>query len=106
MTSPTETIETLHPDPGKQGARVDAARYRLMREALLQVIPDAAPGLAFGALADAVRPLLAGTAFGDASVMWHVTTVKLDLEARGRVERLPGRGPQRLIRSAQYAGDA
>ena len=106
MPKTSPMIEALNPDPRKQGTRVDATRYRLVRDALLQVIPGAAPGIAFSALGEAVRPLLSGTAFGEASVMWHVTTVKLDLEARGLVERLPGRGPQRVVRAPQYAGDA
>lgn len=99
-----EMFDALHPDPTKSGTRLNAARYRLVRDALLEVIPAEPPGVAFSELADLVRPLLAGTAFGDASVGWHVTTVKLDLEARGRVERLPGKGRQRVIRSPQYAG--
>ena len=32
----------------------------------------------------------------DGSINWYVTTVKLDLEARGVVERIPGKSPQRL----------
>lgn len=106
MTDTAEMFDALHPDPNKQSTRVNAVRYRLMRDALLAVIPAEAPGVAFAELPALVRPLLAGSAFGDASVMWHVTTVKLDLEARGRVERLPGRGPQRLVLAPQYAGDA
>ena len=30
------------------------------------------------------------------SISWYVTTVKLDLEARGLLERVPGATPQRL----------
>jgi hypothetical protein len=33
-----------------------------------------------------------------ASVGWYVTTVKLDLEARKRIERVPGSNPQLLRR--------
>jgi hypothetical protein len=102
----TEMFDALHPDPTKAGTRLNAERYRLMRDALLAVIPAEPPGVAFSDLAERVRPLLAGTAFGDASIKWHVTTVKLDLEARGRVERVAGRGPQRVVLSPQYAGDA
>ena len=34
------------------------------------------------------------------SIMWYVTTVKLDLEVKGELERVPGARPQRLRRSA------
>ncbi len=32
----------------------------------------------------------------DGSISWYVTTVKLDLEARKVIERVPGSRPQRL----------
>lgn len=32
----------------------------------------------------------------DGSVGWYVTTIKLDLEARRLIERVPGKSPQRL----------
>jgi hypothetical protein len=35
-----------------------------------------------------------GTSEG--SISWYVTTVKLDLEARGLIARVPGSHPQRL----------
>ncbi len=35
----------------------------------------------------------------DDLVAWYTVTVKLDLEARGLIKRLPGSGPQRLVRS-------
>jgi hypothetical protein len=30
------------------------------------------------------------------SVSWYTTTVKLDLEVKGEIERIPGSSPQRL----------
>jgi len=32
------------------------------------------------------------------STGWYTTTVKLDLEAKGEIERVPGSTPQRLRR--------
>ena len=32
----------------------------------------------------------------EGSVSWYVTIVKLDLEARGELERIPGSSPQNL----------
>jgi len=32
----------------------------------------------------------------EGSVSWYFTTVKLDLEARGILERVPGERPQRI----------
>ena len=32
------------------------------------------------------------------SINWHVTTVKLELEVRGEIARVPGARPQKVIR--------
>lgn len=94
-------VTTLHP-AGKNGVRIDGARYDTMRQALLAEIPRRADGVAFGALADLVRPHLDPDAFDeDTSVQWYVVTVKQDLEARGLVEQVPKASPQRLRRVAR-----
>jgi hypothetical protein len=32
----------------------------------------------------------------EGSISWYATMVKLDLEARGEIERIPGSSPQRI----------
>lgn len=94
-----ERILTLHPDPEKQGVRIRRSAYDALSQALLQVIPKSAEGVPFGDLAELVEPLLADSAFPpDASIPWYVVAVKQDLEARGTIEQVEGRGPQRLRR--------
>lgn len=97
-----ETIEALNPHPGKAPTRVNRAHYEAYRCALLRVIPESASGVAFGDLADLVTPHLSPEVASATKPMWWVTTVKLDLEARGLIERIPSVSPQRLrrIRSA------
>jgi len=87
----SEKIMTLHPE-GKEGVNIDKAKYDAVREAILAIIGDRGE-MPFGELADAVGKRL--TDF-DGSVGWYTTTVKLDLEARGEIERVPGSGPQQL----------
>lgn len=89
-----ERILAQHPDPNKHGVRISRAKYDVVRAAIRDSLRDAGP-LGFEGLSRAVETKLAGGF--DGSVSWYVTTVKLDLEARGEVERLPGSGPQ-LIR--------
>jgi hypothetical protein len=97
MTS--DRFQTLHPDPAKNGVRIDAAKYELMKRALLKVIPRGKRDVAFRELRTLVEPHLDPAVFGpDDSRAWYVTVVKQDLEARGRIEQVPGRGPQRLRR--------
>ena len=94
----TERVLTLHPS-GKQGVRIERVKYDAMVAALLAVTPATAPGVPFRGLADRVRPHLPAEVFpAGVSVSWYVTTVKLDLEARGALRRLKG-SPQRLVRA-------
>ena len=88
----TERVLTLHPE-GKNGVSVDKQKYLVVREAILEVL-RAAGEMTFKALTEDVRQELEGTF--DGSISWYVTTVKLDLEARGEIERIPGKKPQHL----------
>ncbi len=92
----SEMFQALHPDPSKNGTRVTKATYEAYRAALLQVIPAAEEGISFVELSDAVTPLLSQELLDNTSPGWWVTTVKLDLEARGLIERIPGTGKQRV----------
>lgn len=87
-----ERFQTLHPQ-GKQGVNIDKARYELIRQAILDSI--AAEGeMPFASLAQEVAMRL--TEPFDGSIGWYTITVKLDLEARGQIERVPGKSPQVL----------
>jgi hypothetical protein len=87
-----ERIMTLHPQ-GKQGANIDRAKYDVIRAAIIESIRELGE-IAFPDLAGAVASRV-GCSF-QGSVSWYVTTIKLDLEARGVIERVPGETPQRL----------
>lgn len=92
----SERIKTLHPD-GKQGVNIDKAKYDAVAAAILSSI-QAAGVLPFGDLAAAVTSRLPADFEG--SIGWYTTTVKLDLEARGLIERVPGATPQQVRLSA------
>ena len=102
MTTATmadERILTLHPE-GKQGVRIDRRKYEGMKRAILKVTPRRAPGVRFTELRQLVRAHLPETVYTpDVSISWYLTTVKLDLEARRLIARVPGSGPQRLVRT-------
>lgn len=51
-------------------------------------------GITFADLHTAVTTQLDGNF--DGSIGWYLTTVKLDLEARNIIERIPGSNPQQL----------
>lgn len=87
-----EKILTLHPQ-GKQGVNISKEKYDTVRRAIVDSLADRGE-MSFWGLVEDVNRKLADN-FGG-SVNWYVTTVKLDLEARGRIERLAGSSPQRL----------
>ena len=93
-----ETVDALHPDPDKNGRPVDRESYEAMKAVLLRVIPADAEGVRFSALKGLARPHLPPGTKAHASPGWWATTVKLDLEARGMIERVPGASPQRVRR--------
>ena len=94
----TEMYEALHPDPTKKGARVTKATYDAYRDAFMQVIPSDETGIELQALIDGIVHHLPPELQQSTSPGWWMMTVKLDLEARGAIERVPGKGKQRVRR--------
>lgn len=87
-----EKIRTLHPQ-GKQGVNISRAKYDTIREDILKVTGEQGE-IRFKDLPAAVEAVLEEPF--DGSLSWYVTTIKLDLEARDLIERVPGSSPQRL----------
>lgn len=88
-----DIIHTLHPEK-KQGVNISKEKYEMIREAILCVL-EVQKEMPFMKLTRAVEKELKGNF--DGSVTWYVTTVKLDLEARGKIKRVPNSRPQ-LVR--------
>ena len=88
-----DRILTLHPEK-KQGVSISKEKYEIIRNAILSVL-HAQKEMTFMKLTRAVEKEVDGKFEG--SVTWYVTTVKLDLEARGKVKRVLHSRPQ-LIR--------
>ncbi len=88
-----DTILTQHPQ-GKQGVNISRAKYDTVCAAIVAVLREH-ESLTFAGLTAAVGQRLAGSFEG--SISWYVTTVKLDLEARGMVARVPHTRPQRVV---------
>ena len=85
-----DTIRTLHPEK-KQGVKISKEKYEIIRKAILCVL-QTEKEITFMNLSRAVEKEVNGNFEG--SVTWYVTTVKLDLEARGQVKRVPNSRPQ------------
>jgi hypothetical protein len=86
-------ILTRHPDPGKSGVNISKRKYDQIRDAILEELVGGRE-VTFQGLTRAVEHKLRGRF--DGSIPWYVVTVKLDLEARRLIERIPDSSPQRL----------
>jgi hypothetical protein len=85
-----DMIRTLHPEK-KQGVNISKTKYEMIRNAILSTL-HSEKEMTFMNLSRAVEKEVNGSFEG--SVTWYVTTVKLDLEARGVVKRVPHSRPQ------------
>ena len=85
-----DMIRTLHPQK-KQGVNISKEKYEIIRKAILNTL-HSQKEITFMKLSRAVEKEVNGNFEG--SVNWYVTAVKLDLEARGQVKRVPNSRPQ------------
>jgi len=83
-------IRTLHPQK-KQGVNINREKYEIIRKTILSVLRTQKE-MSFMKLSRAVEKEVNGNFEG--SVLWYVTTVKLDMEARGEIKRVPNSRPQ------------
>lgn len=100
MTQAKKICQT--PTTGKSGTtRIPLWKYTCVREAILAAIDAAgSEGILFKDLGEAVRVRLTPEDLNDlGSLMWHVTTVKLDMEVEGDIIRAKGQSPQRVLRA-------
>jgi len=88
-----DVIRTLHPEK-KQGVNINKQKYETIRTAILSTL-EVEKEMTFMNLSRAVEKKVNGNF--DGSVTWYVTTVKLDMEARGEIKRVPNSRPQ-LVR--------
>ena len=89
---PEEKILTLHPQ-GKQGVNILLRRYTIIKNFILKTIRQRKE-ITFEELCDMAEEELTDTF--DGKVLWYLVTVKLDLEARGAIERIPKTSPHKL----------
>lgn len=85
-------ILTLHP-AGKRGVNIALSRYETLKKFILDTLAEESE-MTFEGLCERAVEQLAPTFEGN--VLWYLVSVKLDLEARGLVERVPKTSPHRL----------
>ena len=87
-----ERILTLHPQ-GKKGVNILLRRYDFIKDFILSTLQTKGV-MTYEALNDQAVEELSETF--DGKVPWYVVSVKLDLEARGIIERIPKTSPHQI----------
>lgn len=87
-----ERIMTLHPQ-GKKGVNILKEKYEQVKHILISFLEEKGE-MEYKQLNDLAIKKLTGSF--DGKIPWYVVTVKLDLEARGIIERVPGTSPHRV----------
>jgi hypothetical protein len=88
-----KTILALHPDPTKQGVPIEKNKYEAVRSAIITTLKSNG-SMSFTDLGNMVEDRLRKNFEG--SILWYYTTVKLDLEARKEIRRVPKTSPQMI----------
>lgn len=91
MTAPSDKVLMENPNSPDRPVRVDADKYNAMREAILAVLPAAAPGLTVAEVKARRRPLLPEALFPGGSTA-GVASIKI---SRQRAVRGTPRRPLR-----------
>ncbi|MCA0987367.1 DUF6958 family protein [Guptibacillus algicola] len=87
-----DRVQLLHPD-SKEMPSINKEKYNLVKKTILDIISENNV-ITFKNLTTECSHRLKGTL--DGSPSWYVTSVKLDLEARGIIERVTKSSPQKL----------
>ena len=88
-----EQIQLLHPE-GETAGKILTRRYEAIRKAILEEV-DANGEISFTDLTERAPKRISHF---DGKTTWYITAVKLDLEARGELERFEREGEQWLKR--------
>jgi hypothetical protein len=84
-----EKILTQHPE-GKKGVNISKEKYNVIRKAIIESLDK--DELTYTFLTESVKKKLENKFEG--AIGWYVETVKLDLEAKKIIKRIPKTKPQ------------
>jgi hypothetical protein len=99
MSRSDDRVECRTPTPNRKPTRIDRTKFDLIRRSILRLVPKSGDGVAFSDLPELVAgDLTPAQVVEIGSIPWYVTTVKLEMEVRGELERVPGPSKQHLRR--------
>ncbi len=94
-----ERVACRTPTQGREGhVNIPTWKYKSVRRAILNTLDESETGrVRFKDLTESVRGYLSTNELAKlGSVGWHVTTVKLNMEVEGELERVASLRPQTL----------
>lgn len=86
-------ILTLHPK-GKKGVKILQKRYKVVKNTILKVLEENGGEMYYQDVKVEAKKKL--DSLFDNKVPWYVVSVKLDLEARGIIDRVTKNSPHRI----------
>lgn len=99
MSDSNDKIEVISITSPGHVMRLDRAKFEAMRDALLSVLPENAPGITVAEAKTRLLKRLPQTQFPNGEKAgWWLKAVQLDQEARGVIKRATG-SPVRLYKS-------
>ena len=94
-----EKVLCYTPSPGKKPTHIVKWKYDVISKAIMDVIPSKGEGILFKDLPSlALGKIGVDKMESIGSHTWYTTTVKLDLEYKGLIYRVPKSKPQRLLK--------
>jgi hypothetical protein len=91
-SSNEEKITTLNLN-GKKGVTIQKAKYDIIKATIVSIIKEKGT-ITLNELYESTEKAI-GTTF-EGKIGWYVMAVKLDLEARGTLYKVPNQSPQQL----------
>jgi len=96
-----ESIQTLHPQPGKTNKKISLEKYNFIRENIVVILAESERTHTelMEELYARVKDIFEG------GVQWYGETVKLDLEARQIIERTKTKPEKYKLKAPSVRGD-
>ena len=92
-----ERVVCETPTPGKKPTRIHKWKYDLLRCIILEIVTESADGVEFRNLPILIEGRLSAEQRENlGSVSWYTISVKLDMEVKCEIERVPRAKPQKL----------
>ncbi len=92
-----ERVVCETPTPGKKPTRIHKWKYDLLRRIILEIVAEGTDGVEFRNLPGLIESRLSVEQRENlGSVSWYTISVKLDMEVKGDIERVPRAKPQKL----------